>query len=136
MGVQEGDDVHPNRSLSYDPTLVADMSGYGVLEPPECILGSNDEAADAEAPAAPLVTQPEVQQPTHPTTMQQGPQQQPPRQKRKSSFALDFAALLEEQKLLREDLRAARAREFDLRERQLTMLEKLCDAVVRYIDRQ
>lgn len=136
MGTQEGDDVPPNASLGYNPAVTADVSSYGDLEPPECILGSSDEAAATEAPAAVPLTELPVQEPTHPLAVQQGLQPQPPRQKKKSSTASDLAALLEEQKLLREDLRAARAREFDLRERQLTMLEKLCDAMVRYFDRQ
>lgn len=55
-------------------------------------------------------------------------------QKRKSASFPELAALLEQLKLMRQDLKAARAKEFELWERQLNMQEKLYEAMMRYFD--
>ncbi|XP_077551308.1 uncharacterized protein LOC144165008 [Haemaphysalis longicornis] len=110
-----------------------DAFEYGDLDPPYCTPRSTDESAVTEEPAVPVV-QLQAHQPTQSPAMQHR-QRQPPRQKRKSSSAVDFGALLDEQRLLREDLRAARAKEFELRERQIKMQEKLYSSMSRYFDR-
>lgn len=89
-----------------------------------------DGTAGLHEPAVTLVASP---QPVEPAK-ERANQQQRPRQKRKSTSSLDFAALVQEQKLMREDLQAARAKELALRERHMAAQEKLIDALAKYFD--
>ncbi|XP_077558868.1 uncharacterized protein LOC144174204 [Haemaphysalis longicornis] len=89
-----------------------------------------DDNGVIHVPAVTLLAPPQTAEPAREQTIEQ----QPPRQKRKSTSPPELVALLEEQKLMREDLKAARAKEYALRERQLVMQEKLYGAMTQYFN--
>ncbi|KAH9361144.1 hypothetical protein HPB48_003006 [Haemaphysalis longicornis] len=89
-----------------------------------------DDTGVIHVPAVTLLAPPQTAEPAREQTIEQ----QPPRQKRKSTSPPELVALLEEQKLMREDLKAARAKEYALRERQLVMQEKLYGAMTQYFN--
>lgn len=120
------DDSSPN--TSYESTVVGPVYNESDFDPAEY---TPDDGGIMHVPTVTLLAPPQTVQPTGEHTNQQ----QPPRNKRKSTSPPELAALLNELKLMREDLKAARAKEFALRERQLNMQEKLFDAMMKYFNK-